>query len=269
MDLSWLAQPAVKLLEMIQAGCNYALKPNYLKRIERAKLEMEKERDEYQMEKRMRDFLLDQMMSGELSPREQRQRRNAADVYACAAGELAGVDSVPDEPVNPDWAARFFDCVKDVSDDEIKIIWAKILAGEIKSPGSYSKSTLNALWNLDAEDASAFVRLCGFVVDNFIPALAFDSSFAEYGDLLSVSACGLMVPVPCECKITGCDDFSCGGRTLKKTQPVLSDIVLDGFPLTRAGLQLIGLVQITENMDFIQKVKQVAESASRQTLELI
>ena len=78
MDLSWLAQPAVKLLEMIQAGCNYALKPNYLKRIERAELEMEKERDEYQMEKRMRDFLLDQMMSGELSPREQRQRRNAA-----------------------------------------------------------------------------------------------------------------------------------------------------------------------------------------------
>ena len=269
MDFSWLSQPAVKLLEMIQAGCNYVLKPNYLKRIERAKLDMEKERDKYQMEKRIKDFLLDHVMDGELSPREQRQMKNAADVYAYAAGELAGVDSVPDEPVDPDWSARFFDCVKDVSDDDIKIIWGKILAGEIKSPGAYSKSTLNALWNLDAEDASAFVRLCGFIVGNFIPALAFDSGFAEYGDLLSVSACGLVVPVACECKIAGCDDFSCGSRLLEKTQPVLSDIVFEAYPLTRAGLQLIGLVQITENMDYIQKIKQTAERTSHQTLKLI
>ena len=267
-DLVGLSQPITKLLDVIQAGCNFVLKPNYLKRIERAKLDMEKERDKYQMEKRIKDFLLDQAMNGEFSPREQRQMKNVSDVYAYAAAELTEVGSVADEPVHTDWSARFFDCVKDVSDDDIKIIWGKILAGEIKSPGTYSKSTLNALWNLDAEDASAFVRLCGFAVSSFIPALAFDSGFDEYDDLLSVSACGLIVPVACECKIAGCDDFSCGGRILEKTQTVLSDIVFEGYPLTRAGLQLIGLVQITENMDYIQKVKQTAERTSHQTLEL-
>jgi uncharacterized protein DUF2806 len=41
-------------------------------------------------------------------------------------------------------------------------IWAKVLAGEANSPGTYSKRTVNFLGSLDKQDALLFTKLCGF-----------------------------------------------------------------------------------------------------------
>jgi len=41
-------------------------------------------------------------------------------------------------------------------------IWAKVLAGEANSPGTYSKGTVNFLGSLDKQDALLFTKLCGF-----------------------------------------------------------------------------------------------------------
>ena len=45
----------------------------------------------------------------------------------------------------------------------MQILWAKILAGEANSPGTFSKRTVNLLSSLDKKDASLFTELCGFV----------------------------------------------------------------------------------------------------------
>jgi len=42
-------------------------------------------------------------------------------------------------------------------------LWARILAGEANSPGSYSKRTVHCVGNLDKTDAELFMALCGFV----------------------------------------------------------------------------------------------------------
>lgn len=41
-------------------------------------------------------------------------------------------------------------------------LWAKLLAGEANSPGSYSKRTINLLGSLDKTDALLFKTICGF-----------------------------------------------------------------------------------------------------------
>lgn len=62
------------------------------------------------------------------------------------------------ESVKPDWAARFFDNVKYCSDDEVKNMWANILAGEIKNPGKYSYRTLDFLKNITKEEAQTIIK---------------------------------------------------------------------------------------------------------------
>jgi hypothetical protein len=61
-----------------------------------------------------------------------------------------------------DFVANFFDKCRIVSDTEMQMLWAKILAGEANAPGSYSKRTVNTLGSLDEYDAILFTNLCSF-----------------------------------------------------------------------------------------------------------
>ena len=80
------------------------------------------------------------------------------------AKTLLGDKDVPDVPVNPDWSARFFDDVKDVSSDQLQTIWAQILAGEVETPGRSSLRTLEILKNMTMEDAKIFENFASCLV---------------------------------------------------------------------------------------------------------
>lgn len=73
-------------------------------------------------------------------------------------------DAKPDQ-VESDWLSRFIGDARHVSDPEMQTLWAKILAGEVNSPGSYSKRTVNFLSELSKDEAQLFTKLCGFCVD--------------------------------------------------------------------------------------------------------
>jgi hypothetical protein len=62
-----------------------------------------------------------------------------------------------------DWITNFFDKCRIVSDEEMQVLWAKILAGEANSPGTYSKRTVNFLGSLEKDEAQLFTNLCSFV----------------------------------------------------------------------------------------------------------
>lgn len=64
---------------------------------------------------------------------------------------------VPDLKPDPDWTARFFEYAQDVSDDDVRSIWARILAGQVRSPGCVSMRSLSVLRDLSTSDAE-FVR---------------------------------------------------------------------------------------------------------------
>lgn len=77
--------------------------------------------------------------------------------------------------IDPDWWARFIDYAKDVSDDEMRLIWSRILSGELNKPNSISVMTLETLRNMSKRDAEIFHKLANFAVvdtdggDPFIP----------------------------------------------------------------------------------------------------
>lgn len=59
-----------------------------------------------------------------------------------------------------DWYMRFYEAVGNVSDEEMQRIWAKILAGEVNRPGSFSLETLDVVRNLSKQDAELFTKIC-------------------------------------------------------------------------------------------------------------
>jgi hypothetical protein len=65
----------------------------------------------------------------------------------------------------------------------MQMLWAKILAGEANSPGTFSKRTVNFLSSLDKTDAQLFTKLCGFVwnIEKEIP-LIFNREDSIYKD---------------------------------------------------------------------------------------
>jgi hypothetical protein len=61
-----------------------------------------------------------------------------------------------------DWITNFFDKCRIVSEEEMQALWAKVLAGEANSPGTYSKRTIGLLASLDKKEAHVFTNVCGF-----------------------------------------------------------------------------------------------------------
>jgi len=118
---------------------------------------------------------------------------NIQAVTEAAAAEL-GDKNVSGEDPDPDrdWTARFFSGVQDVSSAEMQELWARVLASEVRRPGSTSIRTLEILRNLDRRVAAAFQRLCALSTSIVAPA-DFVRYSSDLGELRSSAGRGLAV----------------------------------------------------------------------------
>ncbi len=115
---------------------------------------------------------------------EGKRQANITSVVRGAAADLGDKD-VPDHEPDPDWTARFFEGVQDVSSEDMRMIWAKILSGEVEAAGRTSLRTLSILKDMTQRDAEAFAALMEYRISEFIfegwidPSIAkdLDSSF--------------------------------------------------------------------------------------------
>jgi hypothetical protein len=151
-----LAKPVTKLIEAIQSATGVLYEPRRIRNEAQAQAEaaiIKAEADAKCLE------IVDRAKA-RLFIREMKRQKTIEDVTAKATDELP--DQVSDTPVNPDWTTTFFESCQDVSDDDMQRLWAKLLAGEIARPGSYSLKTLNVLKSLTKSDAELFTRLCSF-----------------------------------------------------------------------------------------------------------
>lgn len=98
--------------------------------------------------------------------REEKRQNNIEKVVSVAAKTIKDETNVSSEPVNPDWATRFFDISQDISDEAMQDLWGRILAGEVKQPHSYSLRTLDALRNITSEEAQLFEKVARYILDD-------------------------------------------------------------------------------------------------------
>ena len=84
------------------------------------------------------------------------------------AAETLGDMEVRDHDPDPDWTARFFDGAQEVSSGDLQKLWARILAGEVETPGRTSLRTLSILQNMTQEEARDFSTLMRFRIGDFL-----------------------------------------------------------------------------------------------------
>lgn len=104
-----------------------------------------------------------------------------------------------DKQYSFDWFIRYYEASGNISDKEMQILWAKILAGEIEKPSSYSLRTLDVLRNISKEEAERFVKICNAAIKiesgkYVIPA---DQDYLSknginYSDILMLEEIGLI-----------------------------------------------------------------------------
>ncbi|ALB56169.1 Membrane-fusion protein [Cronobacter universalis NCTC 9529] len=67
------------------------------------------------------------------------------------------------EQIEDDWLYRWRDSASTSSSEKLQELWGRILAGEMKSPGSYSLRTIDFIKNLTQKEATQIQKLFSFV----------------------------------------------------------------------------------------------------------
>lgn len=149
-----LSAPLTKLVKVLADGCGKLYEPTGIRRKAAAEADALLIQEVAQVgasdiRRRAAQRVLDV---------EERRQENIEDIAHKAAALLP--DTVSETPVDPDWATRFFNECQDIRAEELRTVWARLLAGELASPGSFSPRTLAVLKNLTASEAQLFNTLC-------------------------------------------------------------------------------------------------------------
>lgn len=94
-----------------------------------------------------------------LGYQELKKQLNIEKTIKFAYEEIKNDDQVSEEQVSDDWVFRFFNSVENISDENIQKIWARILAGEIKVPNSYSYRAMEILKNMTQKEIELFQKI--------------------------------------------------------------------------------------------------------------
>lgn len=194
-----------------------------------------------------------------------RQEQNLENVIEMAANEiaLANDNKVSDKSIDDDWIARLFQIAKDVSSEEMQLIWGKILAGEIAQPGSFSLKTLDVIRNLTKEDAEAFQKVMPLVMRDRTKYFITSSSEIlsrlniDYETLLRLDECGLLginetIYMPQRIS-ADCSSFICSNETaicMMGLDEVEREISFGVYVVTRAGCELYQILTYTANDEY-------------------
>jgi len=199
---------------------------------------------------------------------ERRRQVNIEDVTAIAAGELVDETEVPSSTPDEDWISRFFSAAQDVSSDDVQVLWGRILAGEIKKPGSYSLRTLDFLRNLSKGEAEILERvgkLTLFAANSYLVP-AFDSSALETNwnvrktDQILLAELGIIFPNDLsltsfsrpelnEIALVGQDDL-----LLVKRGQIESELNMHAWKFTGVGTDLISLIDRPTDETYLEWV---------------
>ena len=261
-DISGLSKPAIVLIERVSDALGGYCRPWQIKRV----AEAEAEADIIRAHANVDILQIEQRALVRMAAEETKRQENIESITAQAARQL-GDDAKP-EDMDADWIANFFERCRIVSDREMQSLWARLLAGEATTSGTFAKRTVNFVSELDKNDAELFTNLCqfGWSIDTFSP-LVFDrtdeiykKNGIDFGVLRHLADIGLVTH-------TGVGGYSRTG--LEKHQPVAyygkrivltfsqdsdNEIEVGEILLTKTGLELAAICGSGGSEEFFQYV---------------
>lgn len=292
-DLVGLSKPLTRLIEVISRGIGAVSTPYLIRKIAEAKAHeikviadaLEQVRDKNQLpvvytggtvdvwQKPDDGTLvlgrvpLEQRIDNRLDYQHHKRQENLERITSAAAAELTGETAVPDEKPDEDWVTRFFNTAQDISSAQMQELWGRILAGEIKQPGSYSLRTLGFVKNLTQGEAKILEMVGRFALKaanaSFIAIhdkkwLESRAIYASHHFMLG--ELGLMYPTDLTLQLFRkpqqqtnalmSDDF----LVLIRRSPLTSQINLPIWKFTSIGEELLSLVSKVEDAGYLDSI---------------
>lgn len=156
-DMRELSKPVSKLIDALSKAIGAVYEPTHIKRLARANAEASLIHetsviDKEQLRKRAADRIVLQ---------ETRRQQNIEKISERAFDELP--QEASNIPPDDSWMQEFFSLSQDVSDVDLQVLWARILAGEVSNPGTYTLRAMQLLKTLDTREAKIFFDFCSTV----------------------------------------------------------------------------------------------------------
>ncbi|CAG1769537.1 DUF2806 domain-containing protein [Geobacter sp.] len=127
------------------------------------------------------DAPLDKRVLARITYQEAKRQSNVEQITQFAADELYSETDKIEGEVDSDWTTRFFRIAEDVSNEQMQSLWGKVLAGEVKKPGSYSLRTLELLKNITQSEAELFSRIAKLAIISGNKIFVMNYPAASYG----------------------------------------------------------------------------------------
>jgi hypothetical protein len=189
-------------------------------------------------------------------------------MHAEEQARQVGDEALSEEPVDADWLNRWRENAQDVSVEHMQKVWARILAEEVKAPGSYSMGTLEFLRTLSKNDALKIAAIGPYVFNHgqFIyrdqPYL--DSKQILFSHLLELQEIGILsgveaIGLECSMNSTVQDKFThvivaySKGLLLERDgrEPALQ---LTIYRLTKLGREILRLGSYLPDEDYLKHI---------------
>lgn len=171
------------------------------------------------------------------------------------------------QPLNEDWLSYYIEGASKISDEQVQDLWAKILAGEIITPKTFSKRTLDVLLRLSSEEAKLFEKICGYVVEigNNVVIINEEKlnspDYFTYLEIMRLGECGLIntsntSSLNANVNPTGKFAIIYGNDTIIGESTRQESIHLPIYPLTVTGIELSKIVSPTRKYDYLRSLTQ-------------
>lgn len=175
-------------------------------------------------------------------------------------------DAKPQD-VKQDWMENYVGHAGKAGDEDAETLWARILAGEVNKPGSYSKRTLEILSVMTQQEAELFVKAAQHAVHNlmlvivprdpsFFPP---DSGLTYYG-FMELAALGLFHEAESQfnpfsegaTEVYYCFSDSALAVTKSPGPSLRIGYALSAWVMTRAGRELANLFEWKTPDDYVE-----------------
>lgn len=211
---------------------------------------------------------IEERLKYRLEYQARKEQKNIESVTSAAAIELNQDEAVASESPDEDWVNRFFKYAQDISSDQMQDLWGRILAGEVRRPGTYSLRTLEFVKNMTKAEARLIEQFGNMAISlsgtTFVGA--HNKSWLEterdlpQGLVFQLAELDVMYPSDLSLRLFREDSiekehlFFHDRVLVLKRNEVATEIKLTIWKFTTIGQQLLPLVPPHQDDDYLEKL---------------
>ena len=219
--------------------------------------------------------VVDQLLnSGKMSYLEYYKCKNYLDIAKKADIKLSEINKFTDNSesshneYNFDWFIRFFEAAGNISNEEMKTLWASVLAGEVHQGGSFSLRTLDTLYNMTPHEAELFADISRIILDDSFLFSSMEGVGQDINEryhfdndaLRLLEECGLINGLKMQSQLElsqgESGGFTCGNNLLLFSCASDDGIVVEYtcYNLTMVGRQLYSVVSSCQDETYLREL---------------